>query len=43
MRTKEIAALVDEPYNSVAQLLYKMKHQGKIRQPKLRLLRVHRA
>ena len=34
LRAKEIAALVDKPANNVTQLLYKMKHQGKIDQPK---------
>ena len=34
LRAKEIAALVDKPANTVAQFLYKMKHQGKLLQPK---------
>ena len=33
MRTREIAALVDKPTNNVSQLLFKLKHQGKIEQP----------
>ena len=33
MRAAEIAALVNKPKNNVSQLLFKLKHQGKIEQP----------
>ncbi len=34
MRAAEIAALVGKPKNNVSQLLFKLKHQGKVDQPK---------